>query len=198
MFTSRAEFRLSLRADNADQRLTPRGIALGCVGHVRAEAFGRKMDALESGRAALRGIVLSPSEAVGHGLRVNQDGQRRDGLALLSFPDIGFDDLATIAPELASVPRPIRAQLERDALYAVYLDRQEADVAALRRDEQQAIPADFDYFALSGLSRELQGKLDRARPATLAQAARIDGMTPAALTLILARLKQRSRTQAAG
>ena len=198
MFTSRAEFRLSLRADNADQRLTPRGIALGCVSARRADAFARKAEAMKAGRAALRGLTLTPSEAVAHGLRVNQDGQRRDGLALLSFPDVGFDDLIRIDPALSGVPPAIRAQLERDALYAVYLERQDADVEALRRDEQHAIPADFDYLGISGLSRELQGKLDRARPTTLAQAARIDGMTPAALTLILARLRQRQRLRSTG
>jgi len=198
MFTSRAEFRLSLRADNADQRLTPMGLAIGCVGARRAAAFAAKREALESGRAALEALVLSPTEAVAQGLRVNSDGVRRNGFALLSFPDIGFDDLLRIAPDLAAIDPAVRAQIERDATYAVYLDRQKADAEALRRDEQHAIPADFPYAEISGLSRELGDKLDRARPATLAQASRIDGMTPAALTLILARLKQRSRQRSAG
>ena len=198
MFTSRAEFRLSLRADNADQRLTPVGLGLGCVSEARAAAFGRKMEALESGRARLRALSLSPKEAALHGLRVNQDGQRRDGLALLAFPDIGFDDLLAAAPELAAIPAAIREQLARDALYSVYLERQEADVDALRRDEAHTIPPDFDYDGIAGLSRELQGKLERARPASLAQAARIDGMTPAALTLLLARLKRQARLRATG
>lgn len=198
MFTSRAEFRLSLRADNADQRLTPVGLAAGCVGDTRREAFERKMEALEAGRAALRSIDLSPTEARAHGLRVNQDGQRRDGLALLAFPDIGFADLCAVSPSLEAIPQPIRTQLERDATYAVYLERQKADAEALRRDEAHSIPADLEYAAISGLSKELQGKLERARPATLAQAGRIDGMTPAALTLILARIKQQQRQRSAG
>ena len=198
MFTSRAEFRLSLRADNADQRLTARGIALGCVGSTRSAVYHRKMEALDAGRAALKALQLTPSEAIGHGLRVNQDGQRRDGLDLLAFPDIGFEDLCRASPDLAAIPPEVRRQLERDATYAVYLERQEQDAAALRRDEAQAIPADIDYASISGLSKELQGKLDRARPASLAQAARIDGMTPAALTLILARIRQRVRQRSAG
>jgi tRNA uridine 5-carboxymethylaminomethyl modification enzyme len=155
------------------------------------------MEALTAGRAALDSLVLSPTEASARGLRVNPDGVRRSGFALLSFPDIGFDDLLRIAPDLGEIPAPIRAQLERDATYAVYLDRQKADAEALRRDERQAIPAEFPYAEISGLSRELCGKLERTRPATLAQAARIDGMTPAALTLILARLKHQARSRSA-
>ena len=197
MFTSRAEFRLSLRADNADQRLTPTGLALGCVGDARRAAFETRMEALTAGRVALDSLVLSPTEASVRGLRVNPDGVRRSGFALLSFPDIGFDDLLRIAPDLGEIPPPIRAQLERDATYAVYLDRQKADAEALRRDERQAIPAEFPYAEISGLSRELCGKLERTRPATLAQAARIDGMTPAALTLILARLRHQARSRSA-
>ena len=197
MFTSRAEFRLHLRADNADQRLTPLGLSLGCVGADRARSFGQKMEALARGRQALDSQSWSPTELAAAGVRIRQDGVRRNGHDLLAFPDVDFTDLLRIAPSLGEIDGDTRAQLAREALYARYLERQQADVAALRRDEAQAIPEGFDYHALPGLSAELRAKLARARPATLAQAARIDGMTPAALTLLLARLRQ-SRRQAAG
>jgi tRNA uridine 5-carboxymethylaminomethyl modification enzyme len=198
MFTSRAEFRLSLRADNADQRLTPLGIALGCVGDTRRIAFEEKRAALAAARCALESISLSPTEAASHGIRIGQDGQRRSAFALLSFPDVVFADLERADPRLATIAADIKAQAARDAMYATYIARQTAEVDALRRDEAHAIPADFDYGALNGLSRELTGKLNRSRPATLAQAGRIDGMTPAALMLILSALRKRSRTRIAG
>jgi len=198
MFTSRAEYRLSLRADNADQRLTPLGIALGCVGDARRVAFERKTEALAQGREAVGRVSLTPKEAAAAGLRVSQDGVRRNGLTLLAFPDISFADLERIDPGLAAIEPDIRDQIERDALYAQYLDRQAADVGQLRRDESRKIPEDFDVSALSGLSAELKGKLARARPATLAQAGRIEGMTPAALALILANLKRAERQRSAG
>ena len=193
MFTSRAEFRLSLRADNADQRLTGLGIALGCVGERRANAFERKMDLLGRARTLLDGVSLSPQEAATHGIRVAHDGVRRNGLALLALPGVDFALLEAVSPELAMVDPETREQIARDALYARYAERQADEAAALVRDESHAIPADFDYAALSGLSKELCGKLSRVRPATLAQAGRIDGMTPAALALILANLRRRSR-----
>ena len=196
MFTSRAEFRLSLRADNADQRLTPMGLALGCVGEARARGFGEKMEALEAGRARLKALSFTPRQLAAEGARVGADGARRNGFDALSLPEVSFETLARMAPELWDIVPEARAQLERDALYANYIERQEADAAALRRDEAQAIPADFDYEALNGLSNELKSKLLRVRPATLAQAGRVEGMTPAALMLILARLRAAERKRA--
>ena len=197
MFTSRAEFRLSLRADNADQRLTGIGLRLGCVGERRAAAFEAKMEALSAGRDVLMGATLSPAQAAEHGLRVNQDGTRRSAFALLSYPDIAFSDLVGALPELADIDLDVVEQLCREALYANYVERQEADAEAIKRDEGWLIPADFDYGALPGLSNELKGKLERARPQTLGHAARVEGVTPAALTLILARLKQIQRAKSA-
>jgi tRNA uridine 5-carboxymethylaminomethyl modification enzyme len=194
MFTSRAEFRLSLRADNADQRLTPRGLAWGCVGAERAAAFAAKQTALDAGRAQLAALSLTPAEAARRGLVVNQDGQRRCGLDLLGASGTGFAQLAAIWPELEAIPPAIRNQIAREQLYARYLDRQSADVAALQRDEAVRFPESFD-FDLPGLSTELRTKLARQRPETLGQAGRIEGMTPAALTLLLARLRRRDRAR---
>jgi tRNA uridine 5-carboxymethylaminomethyl modification enzyme len=196
MFTSRAEFRLSLRADNADQRLTPLGLELGCVGPVRARVFAEKMEKIGAARARLDAMSLTPGQIGAAGIRISADGNRRSGFDLLAFPDVGFDDVIALEPALSDVPADIRAQVERDALYANYIKRQQQDVAAMKRDEAQAIPADFDYDALNGLSNELKAKLSRVRPATLGQAGRVDGMTPAALTLILARLRQAERKSA--
>ncbi|SPH23549.1 tRNA uridine 5-carboxymethylaminomethyl modification enzyme MnmG [Defluviimonas aquaemixtae] len=197
MFTSRAEFRLSLRADNADQRLTPLGLDIGCVGEARAAAFRLKAEALAAGRRALDELTLTPREAAIHGLNVSQDGQRRSGFALLSFPDVTFAELERADPKLANLESEIKEQLSRDALYATYIERQKADVQAIQRDERQEIPPDFDFAALNGLSAELKGKLRQVRPQTLAQAGRLEGMTPAALTLILAALKRAERVRAA-
>ena len=197
MFTSRAEFRLSLRADNADQRLTGFGMKVGCVGPERANLFSRKMEALDRGRDLLMSESLTPTEALKAGFKVNQDGQRRTAFALLSFPDVSFEQLAQAVPALTEIDPAIAVQLGRDALYANYVVRQEADAAAIKRDESWAIPEDFDFGALQGLSNELKGKLGRARPQTLGQAGRVDGVTPAALTLILARLRQHSRAKTA-
>ena len=198
MFTSRAEFRLSLRADNADQRLTPLGLAIGCVGEKRREAFGRKMETLGSARAQLESQSYSPNQAAAAGIRIGQDGQRRSAFALLAFPDVDFDDILRLDPSLSSLDAEVREQIARDAMYATYIDRQAVEVEALRRDESHEIPVDFDYRALSGLSFELTAKLERARPATLAQAGRIDGMTPAALTLILAAIRRKQRARVSG
>jgi tRNA uridine 5-carboxymethylaminomethyl modification enzyme len=190
MFTSRAEFRLRLRADNADQRLTPLGQALGCVGAERAAAFEAKQAALAAGRAMLDAVSLTPTEAGHLGLDVNRDGRRRSAFDLLSLPGVDFARLQVIWPELRAVAPAIAAQIEVDARYAPYLDRQAADVEALRRDEAAVIPADLAFEGIAGLSTELSQKLARHRPATLAQAAKIDGMTPAALMLVLARVKR--------
>ncbi|MCS6623111.1 tRNA uridine-5-carboxymethylaminomethyl(34) synthesis enzyme MnmG [Roseibacterium beibuensis] len=196
MFTSRAEYRLSLRADNADQRLTPKAIALGLVGDDRRAAFEEKMDRLSIAREMMMGALVTPSEAKAAGLRVNQDGQKRSAFQLLSFPDIEIAHLDPVVPGLAEVEDGIREQLEIEALYATYVERQHRDAEALRRDEAQKIPAEFVYEEVTGLSNELRGKLARIRPATLGQAGRIDGMTPAALALILTKLRQAERRSA--
>ena len=198
MFTSRAEFRLSLRADNADQRLTPLAIEVGCAGRARKEMFQKKMERLDTARGVLTKSVFTPKQVSEAGIRVNQDGNKRTGLDVLAFPDVSFEDLFPLLPELANSDTATRRQLERDALYANYIDRQEREIAALKRDESYLIPRDFEYVGIEGLSNELQQKLERARPENLAQAARLDGMTPAALALLLARLRKsstlRSRT----
>lgn len=189
MFTSRAEFRLSLRADNADQRLTPLGQEIGCVGTSRARAFLQKMEILTESRLILSKESWLPREILTAGIKISAEGARRDSLDLLSFPNADFSTLVRLNPEHASIPKDIQDQLWRDALYSKYLDRQQRDVATLQREEAIAIPGNFDFSDLPGLSNELKAKLEKVRPATLAQAAGIDGMTPVALTLILARLR---------
>lgn len=196
MFTSRAEFRLRLRADNADQRLTPLGLAFGCVGSARAAAFAGKSAALTEAAAQLNGLSLTPNEASRHGFEINRDGRRRTAFELLSLPAIGLGELERVWPELATIPRPIRGQLETDARYHPYVERQAADVAVLKRDEATAIPPDFDYAAIPGFSAEILQKLLARRPATIAHAGRIDGLTPAALLLLLAHLKKPQRRTA--
>lgn len=196
MFTSRAEFRLSLRADNADQRLTPMGISLRCVSVDRRALFENKMERLEAGREKLESMSFTPRELNEKGVKVNQDGARRSAYDLLAFPDFNFETLVGIAPELSDVDDEIRRQLECDGLYAKYIARQEKDAEALRRDEGHAIPEDFDFASLQGLSNELKTKLIAVRPSTLGQAGRVEGMTPAALTLILAKLRQNKRMAA--
>ena len=198
MFTSRAEFRLALRADNADQRLTDRGIALGCVGTGRAARQRAKMAALNVSRETARRLSITPTEAARHGLPLNQDGQRRSAFELLSYPDIDLARLSRIWPELGAIDPAIAVHLEIDAKYAVYLDRQSADVAAFRRDEGLVLGEEMDYAAVAGLSNEARQRLDAARPGTLGQAARLDGITPAALTLLAAHLKRRSRSRSVG
>ena len=193
MFTSRAEYRLTLRADNADQRLTARGIALGCVGSERARHFNTKMAALTDIRSFARSVSVTPTQARRHGLNLNQDGQRRTAYDLLSYPDIGLAQLAAIWPQFCDLPAKIAEQLEIDAKYEVYLERQAADVAAFRRDEALELPDDLDYGAMAGLSHEVRQKLETVRPRTLGQAGRIDGVTPAATTLILGHLRRTGR-----
>jgi tRNA uridine 5-carboxymethylaminomethyl modification enzyme len=189
MFTSRAEYRLSLRADNADQRLTPVALDLGCVGSIRKQAFEQKMELLEAARRDLCGRSLTPTEAASRGLKVKQDGKRRSAYDLLALPDVDFERVRKIWPELA-IDSLSAAQVEREALYANYLSRQEQDAAALSKDEAVRIPASFSYAEISGLSNELRTKLEKTRPENLAQAGRIEGMTPAALTLLLAILRK--------
>jgi tRNA uridine 5-carboxymethylaminomethyl modification enzyme len=190
MFTSRAEYRLALRADNADQRLTPRGQDLACVGPERRAAFAARCRALDEGRRLLASLSLTPNEAARHGLALNQDGRRRTGLELLSRSDIAFAQLRAIWPQLGNIPPGIAAQLEVDARYATYVERQQVDIAAFRKDESVRIPPDLDYAAVSGLSTEVRQKLEALRPATLAQASRMEGITPAATMLLLAHLRR--------
>jgi tRNA uridine 5-carboxymethylaminomethyl modification enzyme len=197
MFTSRAEFRLSLRADNADQRLTPLGLRLGCVGEDRRAVFVDKMERLERGKERLDATQYTPRQLSEAGFKVNQDGARRSAFQILSFPDVGFADLLRLDPSYAEIDPESQEQLARDALYASYIDRQARDVAMMKRDEAHAIPEDFAYQPIDGLSNELKGKLERVRPENLAQAARIEGMTPAALSLILAKLRQAAREKIA-
>jgi tRNA uridine 5-carboxymethylaminomethyl modification enzyme len=193
MFTSRAEYRLTLRADNADQRLTDRGIAIGCVDAERRRRHQEKMAALTAARAFARSVALTPDEAERHGLALNKDGRRRSAFELLSHPSIGIDQVAAIWPRLGDLPPKIAEQLEIDAKYEVYLSRQAADIAAYRRDESLELPESLDYGQLGGLSNEVRQKLAAARPRTVGQAARMDGITPAALTLLVAHLKRRGR-----
>ena len=197
MFTSRAEFRLSLRADNADQRLTPKALALGCVGQQREAVFKRKMDALSSGRALLDSSTHTPKALISLGLSMNQDGSRRSAFQLLAFPEVTFDHLLQLDPALSAIDHEAREQLAKDALYANYIDRQQRDIDVMRRDEMQEIPADFEFAGIDGLSNELKMKLGRGRPSNLREAAKIDGMTPAALTLLLAKLRQARRERSA-
>ncbi len=195
MFTSRAEFRLKLRADNADQRLTPLGLAVGCVGNERAAVFDQRRSSLEAGRALLDCLTLTPTKAADMGLSINRDGRRRSAFELLSFRDVSLDHLIRIWPELAEIPSSVAQQLEIDARYAAYVVRQDEDVAALKRDEAIVIPNGFDFGAIPSLSVEVRQKLIRHQPRSLAQAGRIDGMTPAALTLLLAALKKATRSR---
>ena len=194
MFTSRAEYRLTLRADNADQRLTERGISLGCVGGTRARKHAEKMAALRTARELAVSLSLTPNEAERRGLLLNRDGQRRTAFELLSYPSIGMAQLAGIWPRLGELPGKIAEQLEIDAKYDVYLSRQAADIAAYRRDESLPLPEHLDYAAMPGLSNEVRQKLVSARPRTIGQAGRIDGITPAALTLLVAHLKREGRS----
>ncbi len=190
MFTSRAEYRLMLRADNADQRLTAKGIAIGCVGSVRQREFEAKLTALQAARALANSLSITPNEAAKHGISLNHDGQRRTAFELLSYPTLGVSDLARIWPRFASIAPKIANQLEIDAKYAVYLDRQTADIASYRRDESFELPEELDYAALKGLSNEIRQKLQALRPGTIGQAGRIDGITPAALTLLVAHVRR--------
>ncbi len=192
MFTSRAEYRLSLRADNADERLTPEGIRLGLVGEARTRRFSAYAADLAVCRDRLKTVFVTPNEADQYGLKLNRDGQRRSAYDLLAHPDLGLADVKRIWSEFASVQPRVAEALEIEAGYAVYLDRQQSDILALRRDESLTIPSDFDYAEVSGLSNELKNKLSAQRPGTLAQASRIEGMTPAASALLLVMVRKKN------
>jgi tRNA uridine 5-carboxymethylaminomethyl modification enzyme len=198
MFTSRAEYRLTLRADNADQRLTDLGISIGCVGALRRARHEAKMSELAAARDFARTVSVTPTQAEKHGFALNRDGQRRTAFELLSYPDVGMADVARIWPQLGELTPKIAEQLEIDAKYAVYLDRQAADVASYRRDEALALPEDLDYGEISGLSNEVQQRLGNARLRTLGQAGRLDGITPAALTLLASHLRRAERSRRRG
>lgn len=190
MFTSRAEYRLALRADNADQRLTPRGIDIGCVSSDRAEMFHVKHSGLEKARETLKSLTLSPAKAAEAGWNVNQDGRVRSAWEYLAYKDVDFDSLTVVWPSLTEVSAPIREQIAIETLYSAYIERQAADVAALRRDEVLIIPSELDYAAIGGLSNEVRQKLETVRPHTLGQAGRIEGVTPGAMMALLGHVKR--------
>ena len=198
MFTSRAEYRLTLRADNADQRLTDKGIALGCVSPDRGRRHQVKMAGLKAARAMAEALNVTPNEAARHGLELRRDGQRRSAFDLLSHPDIGVADIARIWPRFGALDAKIAGQLEIDAKYAVYLDRQAADVESYRRDEALLLGDDVDYETLPGLSNEVRHKLQTHKPRTIGHASRIDGITPAALTLLVAHVHRERRKRDRG
>lgn len=197
MFTSRAEYRLKLRADNADQRLTDLGSDLGLVGEKRRAVWGQKKAKLEAARALVQGLVATPNELEAHGIGINKDGKRRSVPDLLSYPDIDWEQLEIVWPELAGITGEIREQIEIDALYAGYMDRHEADIAAFRKDEALKLPADLDYAKVGSLSNEVRQKLETAKPETLGAAARIPGVTPAAVVALLRHVKRGDHRNAA-
>lgn len=195
MFTSRAEYRLTLRADNADQRLTQRGVELGLVGMERQNAYFTKLKALDDARALSKGLTLTSSAAAKLGLRVNQDGKTRTAIDLISMPEVGLEAVERIWPEFSNLPQFAKEALEADALYSGYMDRQNSEIENMRREEEYRIPSDLDYSALPSLSIELRQKLARIRPETLGQAERIDGMTPAGLACLLGHIKRPTKTR---
>ncbi len=198
MFTSRAEYRLTLRADNADQRLTNRGIALGCVGAERSRAHQAKMAAIDATRSMAQSLTVTPNEAARHGLALRKDGHRRSAFELLAHPGIGIGDLARIWPSFSELDPKIAEQVEIDAKYKVYLSRQAADVESYRRDESLVLADDINYATLPGLSNEVRHKLQAHQPRTIGHASRIDGITPAALTLLLAHMRRQDRKASRG
>ncbi|NOZ67190.1 MAG: tRNA uridine-5-carboxymethylaminomethyl(34) synthesis enzyme MnmG [Alphaproteobacteria bacterium] len=193
MFTSRAEYRLKLRSDNADQRLTPLGIDHGVIGQTRAACFQEKHAALEKYGALVNSLTISPNKAADYGLKINRDGVRRSAKTLLSYPEIHMKDLSAIWPELANIPDDITEQIEIDATYSAYLERQDADILAFRKDEDLRLPAGLDYGSIGGLSNEVREKLSAARPATLGSAGRVSGVTPAALNSLLRYVKRKEK-----
>jgi tRNA uridine 5-carboxymethylaminomethyl modification enzyme len=191
MFTSRAEYRLLLRADNADQRLTPAGISIGCVGVDRSEVFENKQKNLSAAREKMLSLSALPFELEKQGFKINQDGVRRSAHDLLRYPEITVDHLKQLWPELKNIPAPIMEQVEIDARYAGYIERQEADIRAFRRDEALMIPAHLDYAEVGSLSTEMRVKLSKHRPETLGSASRIPGVTPAALVALLRHVRKK-------
>lgn len=192
MFTSRAEYRLSLRADNADQRLTPIGIDIGCVSDVRQRVFETKQEALQRAKTRLGDASITPDEAAEAGLKINRDGQRRTAYQVLSYPETGFSDIVRLWPHLSDIPEEIQNQIKIDATYSVYLERQKRDIDVYRKDSQAVIPGSVDFMSLPGLSMEIRMKLRDAGPRTLREASRIDGMTPSALVYLHAHVRKRS------
>ncbi|OYW42883.1 MAG: tRNA uridine-5-carboxymethylaminomethyl(34) synthesis enzyme MnmG [Rhodobacterales bacterium 12-64-8] len=193
MFTSRAEYRLTLRADNADQRLTEEGVKAGVVGSVRRESFHVKRSSIDTARMRLEALTLTPNEARSNGININLDGKRRNALEVMAYDGVDFAKLRSIWPELSDVTPQVAEQMEIEAQYAGYLDRQDADIVAFRKDEDMRLPSDLDYRAIGGLSNEAKEKLSTVRPATLGQAARIEGMTPGAITAVLGYLRRSAR-----
>jgi tRNA uridine 5-carboxymethylaminomethyl modification enzyme len=193
MFTSRAEYRLTLRADNADQRLTEEGVKAGVVGSRRAESFHVKRSSIDAARTRLESLTLTPNEARAQDIKINLDGKRRNGVELMGYDGVDFAKLRQVWPELSDVTPQVAEQMEIEAQYAGYLDRQEADIVAFRRDEDMRLPADLDYRAMGGLSNEAKDKLSTVRPATLGQAARIEGMTPGAIAAVLGYLRRAAK-----
>jgi len=196
MFTSRAEYRLRLRADNADQRLTAKGVDIGCVGPERARRFGEKAADLGDATSLLGRLTATPSKLKAHGIHINQDGVKRTARTLLAYPNIDLEKLSGLWPEIGNIPPVLHRQLEIEAGYTGYIERQEADILAFRRDESLEIPDDLDFGTLGGLSNEARAKLVEARPATLGAAARISGVTPAALTILLGHVRRPRRATA--
>ena len=190
MFTSRAEYRLLLRADNADQRLTALGQGIGAVKSARSAAFKAKIEVLEGAKTLAESLAETPTVLKRHGLSINQDGVKRNVLDLLAYPNINCADLLPIWPQLEQLPFFAHQYLETEALYAGYIERQARDIAAFQRDEGLRIPEKLDYSAIGGLSNEVRSKLEAVRPATLGQAARIEGVTPGALTAVMAYVKK--------
>jgi len=190
MFTSRAEYRLRLRADNADQRLTDLGIEAGCVGEERQNFWAEKSKALEQGRDLAKSLQATPNELEKQGIIVKKDGVRRDAIALLAYKTISWKDLEKIWPQLGEIAPEIREQIEIDALYSGYMERQEADITAYKKDENLKLPADLDYKNVGSLSNEIVQKLEHVRPQTLGEAGRIPGVTPAALMALLRYVKK--------
>ncbi len=196
MFTSRAEYRLSLRADNADERLTGLGLAIGCVGRPRADAHRARMQKLDAARALLKGLTATPNELQKRGLAVNSDGVRRSAFELAAQAEFPIARLSEVWPECRAIAPDIVTRVEYDAKYAAYLDRQAEDIERYRRDEAMTIPADFSFQNLPGLSSELSAKFEARRPATIGQAGRVEGVTPAALAVVAAHVRKQTRSEA--